>query len=147
MTTAIDDADGFAVLVVDDEPDIRELLGITLERMDIDVCACADIAAAKAQLTRREFQLCLTDMRLPDGVGLELVREVAQGRYGEAFPIAVITAYGSGEIGFQAAKEGAYDYIPKPFSATHLQILVGRAAHAVMVARESSENGGKESAF
>ena len=49
-------------LVVDDEPDIRELLGITLERMDIDVCSCADIAAAKAQLTRREFQLCLTDM-------------------------------------------------------------------------------------
>ncbi|MCB1598084.1 MAG: response regulator, partial [Gammaproteobacteria bacterium] len=57
-------------LVVDDEPDIRELLGITLERMDIDVCSCADIAAAKAQLTRREFQLCLTDMRLPDGDGI-----------------------------------------------------------------------------
>ena len=61
------------ILVVDDEPDIRELLALTLQRMDIETRACADITSAKAQLRGREFQLCLTDMRLPDGDGLDLV--------------------------------------------------------------------------
>jgi two-component system response regulator PilR (NtrC family) len=112
-------------LVVDDEPDIRELLGITLERMDIDVCACADIAAAKAQLTRREFQLCLTDMRLPDGNGIDLI-EWMQLR-GIGTPVAVITAHGNMETAVRALKAGAFDFISKPVDIKVLRKLVGSA--------------------
>jgi two-component system response regulator PilR (NtrC family) len=112
-------------LVVDDEPDIRELLGITLERMDINACACADIAAAKAQLLRREFQLCLTDMRLPDGDGIDLV-EWMQLR-GIATPVAVITAHGNVESAVRALKAGAFDFISKPVDIKVLRKLVGSA--------------------
>ena len=112
-------------LVVDDEPDIRELLGITLERMDIDVCACADITAAKAQLTRREFQLCLTDMRLPDGDGIDLI-EWMQLR-GIGTPVAVITAHGNVETAVRALKAGAFDFISKPVDIKVLRKLVGSA--------------------
>ncbi len=80
-------------LVVDDEPDIRELLAITLERMDIEASTCADVASARERLMKREFQLCLTDMRLPDGDGLELI-EWMQNR-GLKTPVAVITAHGN----------------------------------------------------
>ena len=112
-------------LVVDDEPDIRELLGITLERMDIDAVACADIAAAKAQLTRREFQLCLTDMRLPDGDGIDLI-EWMQLR-GIGTPVAVITAHGNVETAVRALKAGAFDFISKPVDIKVLRKLVGSA--------------------
>ncbi|MCL4791279.1 MAG: sigma-54 dependent transcriptional regulator [Gammaproteobacteria bacterium] len=112
-------------LVVDDEPDIRELLGITLERMDIDVCACADITAAKEQLTRRAFQLCLTDMRLPDGDGIDLV-EWMQLR-GITTPVAVITAHGNVESAVRALKAGAFDFISKPVDIKVLRKLVGSA--------------------
>ena len=80
-------------LVVDDEPDIRELLAITLQRMDIDTRSCADIASARAQLRGGEFQLCLTDMRLPDGDGLDLVAWMQAT--GLRTPVAVITAHGN----------------------------------------------------
>ena len=112
-------------LIVDDEPDIRELLGITLERMDIDACTCADIAAARAQLLRREFQLCLTDMRLPDGDGIDLV-EWMQLR-GIATPVAVITAHGNVESAVRALKAGAFDFISKPVDIKVLRKLVGSA--------------------
>ena len=112
-------------LVVDDEPDIRELLGITLERMDIRVCACADIAAAKEQLTRNEFQLCLTDMRLPDGDGIDLI-EWMQLR-GIGTPVAVITAHGNVETAVRALKAGAFDFISKPVDIKVLRKLVGSA--------------------
>jgi two-component system response regulator PilR (NtrC family) len=112
-------------LVVDDEPDIRELLGITLERMDIDAVACADIAAAKAQLMRREFQMCLTDMRLPDGDGIDLI-EWMQLR-GIGTPVAVITAHGNVETAVRALKAGAFDFISKPVDIKVLRKLVGSA--------------------
>ena len=112
-------------LVVDDEPDIRELLAMTLQRMDIETRACADIASAKAQLRGREFQLCLTDMRLPDGDGLDLVAWIqAQGL---RTPVAVITAHGNVETAVRALKTGAFDFISKPLDLANLRKLVTNA--------------------
>ncbi len=113
------------VLVVDDEPDIRELLALTLQRMDIETRACADITSAKAQLRGREFQLCLTDMRLPDGDGLDLVGWMqAQGL---RTPVAVITAHGNVETAVRALKSGAFDFISKPLDLANLRKLVANA--------------------
>ncbi len=112
-------------LIVDDEPDIRELLAITLQRMDIDTRACGDIGAAKAQLRGRDFQLCLTDMRLPDGDGLDLVAWIqAQGL---RTPVAVITAHGNVETAVRALKSGAFDFISKPLDLANLRKLVANA--------------------
>jgi len=112
-------------LVVDDEPDIRELLAITLERMDIEASTCADVASARERLANREFQLCLTDMRLPDGDGLELI-EWMQNR-GLKTPVAVITAHGNVETAVRALKAGAFDFISKPLDVKMLRKLVGSA--------------------
>ncbi|MCK6371496.1 MAG: sigma-54 dependent transcriptional regulator [Gammaproteobacteria bacterium] len=112
-------------LIVDDEPDIRELLAITLQRMDIDTRACGDIGAAKAQLRGRGFQLCLTDMRLPDGDGLDLVDWMqAQGI---RTPVAVITAHGNVETAVRALKSGAFDFISKPLDLANLRKLIANA--------------------
>jgi two-component system response regulator PilR (NtrC family) len=112
-------------LVVDDEPDIRELLSMTLQRMDIDTRACGDIAAAKAQLRGRDFQLCLTDMRLPDGDGLDLVDWIQT--QGLRTPVAVITAHGNVETAVRALKSGAFDFISKPLDLANLRKLVATA--------------------
>ena len=112
-------------LIVDDEPDIRELLSITLQRMDIDTRSCGDVGSAKAQLRNREFQLCLTDMRLPDGDGLDLVEWMqAQGL---RTPVAVITAHGNVETAVRALKSGAFDFISKPLDLANLRKLVANA--------------------
>jgi two-component system response regulator PilR (NtrC family) len=112
-------------LIVDDEPDIRELLAITLQRMDIDTRSCGDVGGAKAQLRSREFQLCLTDMRLPDGDGLDLVQWMqAQGL---RTPVAVITAHGNVETAVRALKSGAFDFISKPLDLANLRKLVANA--------------------
>lgn len=112
-------------LIVDDEPDIRELLSMTLRRMDIEVSACADVESARDRLARQEFQLCLTDMRLPDGDGLELI-EWMQNR-GIRTPVAVITAHGNVETAVRALKAGAFDFISKPLDVKVLRKLVGSA--------------------
>ncbi len=112
-------------LVVDDEADIRELLVLTLERMDLRVDSAADIGTAKHLLTQQSYALCLTDMRLPDGDGLELMRHVAQ--YHPGLPVAVITAYGSAENAVAALKAGAFDYLSKPISLKQLRPLVQSA--------------------
>jgi two-component system response regulator PilR (NtrC family) len=112
-------------LVVDDEPDIRELLALTLERMDIETATCGDVASARERLSRREYQLCLTDMRLPDGDGLELI-EWMQAR-GLRTPVAVITAHGNVETAVRALKAGAFDFISKPLDVKMLRKLVGVA--------------------
>jgi two-component system response regulator PilR (NtrC family) len=116
-----------AVLVIDDEADLRELLSLTLVRLGLDVDAAGSLTRARELLAARRYALCLTDMRLPDGTGLDLVREVAQGRYGEAFPIAVITAYGSAENAVAALKTGAFDYLTKPVDLEQLRLLVRSA--------------------
>ena len=113
------------VLVVDDEPDIRELLELTLVRMGLDVASVGTIAEAKERLKNERFDLCLTDMRLADGEGLELVRHIAAAA--AEVPVAVITAYGSTENAVAALKAGAFDYVSKPVGLEQLRALV-RAA-------------------
>ena len=115
-------------LVVDDEPDIRELLAITLARMDIECTAAANIAEAKARLNAQEFGICLTDMKLPDGNGLDLVAYMQQ-RYPN-LPVAVITAHGNMESAIQALKSGAFDFVNKPLDINDLRNLVAQAIKA-----------------
>ncbi|HQR22361.1 MAG TPA: sigma-54 dependent transcriptional regulator [Burkholderiaceae bacterium] len=110
-----------AVLVVDDEADLRELLALTLVRLGLDVDTAESVAAARTRLAQQRYDLCLTDMRLPDGNGLELVREVSQA---SGPPIAVITAYGSAENAVAALKAGAFDYLTKPVDLDQLRLLV-----------------------
>jgi two-component system response regulator PilR (NtrC family) len=113
------------VLVVDDEPDIRELLELTLVKMGLGVDSAGTISEAKQRLAGARYQLCLTDMRLPDGEGLELVRHIA-GLAGD-LPVAVITAYGSAENAVAALKAGAFDYVSKPVGLEQLRSLVSSA--------------------
>ena len=113
------------VLVVDDEPDIRELLDFTLVKMGLGVVTVGTIAEAKERLKAERFHLCLTDMRLPDGEGLELVRHIAS--LDGNLPVAVITAFGSAENAVAALKAGAFDYVSKPVALQQLRALV-RAA-------------------
>lgn len=113
-------------LIVDDEPDIRELLEITLNRMNIDTVSAPDLGTAKQHLqTGKLFNLCLTDLRLPDGNGLDLVEEIGQTM--PHLPIAVITAYGSMETAIQALKAGAFDFITKPVNLEALRQLTRTA--------------------
>lgn len=112
-------------LIVDDEPDIRELLGMTLARMEIDSVTAADIAAARHALSARRIDLCLTDMRLPDGNGLDLVAWI-QARF-PAVPVAVITAHGNVEAAVDALKAGAFDFVSKPVELQALRKLIGAA--------------------
>ncbi|HXC40698.1 MAG TPA: sigma-54 dependent transcriptional regulator [Burkholderiales bacterium] len=113
------------VLVVDDEEDIRELLRMSLFKMGLGVECAGTLAEAKAQLAARSFDLCLTDMRLPDGEGLDLVSYVSQEC--ADLPIAVITAFGSTENAVAALKAGAFDYLPKPLSLDQLRTLIKSA--------------------
>ncbi|CAI8964379.1 Response regulator protein PilR [Pseudomonas sp. IT-347P] len=113
------------ILIVDDEPDIRELLEITLGRMKLDTYSARNLAEARTLLNREHFDLCLTDMRLPDGTGLDLVQHIQQ-RYPQ-LPVAMITAYGSLETAINALKAGAFDFLTKPVDLTRLRELVGTA--------------------
>jgi len=113
------------VLVVDDEPDIRELIDLTLSRMGLAADCAGSVAEAKAYLAGAAYQLCLTDMRLPDGEGLDIVRHIAE-HHGNT-PVAVITAFGSAENAVAALKAGAFDYLAKPIGLDHLRSLVKSA--------------------
>ena len=115
----------FKCLVVDDETDIRELVVFTLERMDIYADSASNIAEAKHMLASKDYNLCLTDMNLPDGLGLELVTLISNEYSG--LPVAVITAYGSAENAVSALKAGAFDYLTKPISLKQLRPLVASA--------------------
>ncbi len=129
-------------LVVDDEPDIRELLSITLERMDISTRACEDVSSAKRLLGDHAYDLCLTDMRLPDGDGLELVEWIQQEVAGT--PVAVITAHGSVETAVKALKLGAFDFVSKPLDLNDLRKLVTAALKlkGVTVPKDTSSSPG-----
>lgn len=113
------------ILVVDDEADLRELLEITLLKMGLDVDSAATLREARNRFDEHDYALVLTDMRLPDGLGLELVREISAS--GKGTPVAVITAYGSAENAVVALKAGAFDYIAKPVALDALRVMV-RAA-------------------
>ncbi|HWT71750.1 MAG TPA: sigma-54 dependent transcriptional regulator [Oxalicibacterium sp.] len=113
------------ILIVDDEADLRELLEITLLKMGLDVDSAATIAEARARLAQTEYALVLTDMRLPDGLGIELVQEItAQCRN---TPVAVITAFGSADNAVMALKAGAFDYLSKPVGLEQLRVMVRSA--------------------
>ncbi|WP_019584397.1 sigma-54 dependent transcriptional regulator [Thioalkalivibrio sp. ALE16] len=113
------------VLVVDDEPDICELLEITLARMGLEATTATRLEPARALLAERDFDLCLTDMRLPDGDGLELVRHIQCER--PELPVAVITAHGSVDTAVQALKLGAFDFVSKPVDLKQLRELIDAA--------------------
>jgi two-component system response regulator PilR (NtrC family) len=112
-------------LVIDDEPDICELLKLTLGRMEIETETAEDVAGAKSLLKSASFDLCLTDMRLPDGDGLDLVKWMQTNAPG--VPVAVITAHGNVETAVQALKLGAFDFISKPLDLNNLRNIVGNA--------------------
>lgn len=111
-----------SILIVDDEPDIRELLEITLGRMSLSTESASDLATACALLQSKKFSLCLTDMRLPDGDGISLVEHI-QREYGH-MPVAVITAHGNTETAIRALKAGAFDFVSKPVDLQTLRDLV-----------------------
>lgn len=113
------------ILIVDDEPDIRELLEITLGRMKLDTRSARNVKEAQEWLAREAFDLCLTDMRLPDGNGLELVQHI-QKRHNQV-PVAMITAHGSLDTAIHALKAGAFDFLTKPVDLTRLRELVTSA--------------------
>ncbi len=128
-----------ACLVVDDETDIRELLVLTLERMDIRADSASNLTEARYLLEQGQYGLCLTDMRLPDGSGLDLVKHIAQDYPG--LPVAVITAYGSAENAVSALKAGAFDYLTKPISLKQLRPLVQSALKLASVEEENTASG------
>jgi two-component system response regulator PilR (NtrC family) len=115
----------YLALIVDDEPDILELLSLTLERMNIDSRSAADLAQARQLLGDETFDLCLTDMRLPDGDGIELVRYISE--HTPNTPVAVITAHGNMELAVTALKSGAFDFVSKPVDLGRLRQLVNAA--------------------
>ncbi|MCK5829433.1 MAG: sigma-54-dependent Fis family transcriptional regulator [Methylococcales bacterium] len=112
-------------LIIDDEPDIRELVEITLNRMDIQTLCAENIEKAKALLAQHKFDLCLTDMKLPDGNGLDLVDYIQKSSV--PMPVAVITAHGNMDIAIKAMKKGAFDFLSKPVDLTVLRQLVKNA--------------------
>jgi len=132
------------VLVVDDEADLRELLELTLVKMGLDVDSAATVAEARVLLARHPYQLVLTDMRLPDGLGLELVRDVATTY--KNTPIAVVTAFGSADNAVVALKAGAFDYIAKPVALDQLRLLVRSALRVHEAAPGMPDNGPADAA-
>jgi two-component system, NtrC family, response regulator PilR len=130
------------VLIIDDEPDILELLDLTLKRMNLTTHSATTVAEARALLGSHRFDLCLTDMRLPDGDGMEIVRHIQQNC--AETPVAMITAYGSLDTAISALKAGAFDFLTKPVDLKRLRDLVENALRlnrpAPSVAVEQSDD-------
>ena len=122
---------GAAVLVVDDEPDLRTLYEITLQRCGYAVESASDLEQARALLQRKRFAVLVTDMRLPDGQGLELVEWLQQQQRNERS--IVVTAYGSADNAVRALKVGAFDYLTKPVNLDQFRRVVAQAAQAGLV--------------
>ncbi|MDZ4261774.1 MAG: sigma-54 dependent transcriptional regulator [Pseudomonadota bacterium] len=112
-------------LIVDDEPDIRELITLTLGHMEIDCHSAADLTQARTLLASHHYDFCLTDMRLPDGDGTELVKEIQQ--YHPDTPVAMITAHGNMDAAVTALKAGAFDFVSKPVDLQVLRNLINTA--------------------
>ncbi|MHA7832846.1 MAG: sigma-54-dependent transcriptional regulator [Algiphilus sp.] len=113
------------VLVVDDEQDIRDLLGVALGRMELEAVPAETVEQARRLLAQQSFRLCLTDMRLPDGNGIQLVETIQQHYPG--LPVAVITAYGNAQAAVDSLKAGAFDFVSKPLQLEDLRRLVNDA--------------------
>jgi two-component system response regulator PilR (NtrC family) len=132
------------VLVVDDEPDILELLDLTLTRMGLEVTTAENLAEARRQLHGNTFSFCLTDMRLPDGNGLDLVKEISED-YPD-LPTAMITAHGKVEDAVYALKLGAFDFVSKPVDLAVLRKLVNTALklRGIEESREAAPAGARK---
>lgn len=112
-------------LVVDDEEDLRLLMQMTLKHLQVDCVTAENVQQAKQKLTEHSFNLCLTDLNLPDGNGIELVQYINQHHAG--LPVAVISAYGNMDIAIAALKAGAFDFVSKPIQQEHLKALLKQA--------------------
>ena len=130
-----------SVLIVDDEHDIRELLVLTLGRMGLRTDTAPNLGAARQMLGTVAYDLCLPDMRLPDGSGLELVAEIAT-RFPQT-PVAVITAYGNVEAAVEALKAGAFDFVSKPVDVHMLRGLVRQALELGQRQQEQPEEASR----
>lgn len=130
------------ILVIDDEPDIRELLELTLGRMNLETRSAANMDEARHLLQSFPFDLCLTDMRLPDGNGIDLVRYI-QEKYPH-LPVAVITAHGSMETAIAALKAGAFDFVSKPLDLNDLRNIVRSALMVNQAPAPAAEGKGVE---
>jgi two-component system response regulator PilR (NtrC family) len=132
------------VLIVDDEADLRELIELSLMRMGLKTCTAGSVQEAKDWLKERAFQLCITDMRLPDGTGLELLKYINQ--HHAHTPTAMITAYGSADIAVESLKNGAFDFVSKPIDITVLRKLVDTALKLTSITSqkvtEKTDDGG-----
>jgi len=128
-------------LIIDDEPDIRELLEITLGRMNIETQSAEDVASAINMLTRYDFDFCLTDMKLPDGNGIEIVQYIQENH--PLLPVAMITAHGSMESAVEALKAGAFDFVSKPIHLKLLRHLVDTALNLRPLIEKEKENEAK----
>jgi two-component system response regulator PilR (NtrC family) len=113
------------ILIIDDEPDIRELLEITIGRMGLETTSAHDLSSALSALKNQQFHLCLTDMKLPDGEGLEIIQYIQA--HCPQTPVAMITAFGSMEVAINALKAGAFDYLTKPVDLDRLRQLIESA--------------------
>lgn len=133
------------ILVVDDEADLRELLEITLVKMGLDVDGAASVAVARGLLAQNDYAMVLTDMRLSDGLGIDLVREVSTNH--KNTPIAVITAFGSADNAVAALKAGAFDYLSKPVSLDQLRLLVQSALRTNNVVAVPAQADGRPTAI
>jgi two-component system, NtrC family, response regulator PilR len=118
-------ADQQKVLIVDDEPDIRDLLTMSLSQMNLASDSVGTLSQARDLIDTGPFDLCLTDMRLPDGDGIDLVRHIQKTR--PELPVAIITAYGNMDTAVEALKAGAYDFVSKPLKLDELRSLVTSA--------------------
>lgn len=127
------------VLIVDDEADIRELVEITLSRMGIRSNAAANLAEARQQLENNTFDLCITDMRLPDGNGISLVAHIQEDF--PHLPVAMITAYGNTQAAVECLKAGAFDFVSKPVDLAVLRKLVDAALKLRGASTAPSEEG------
>ena len=126
-------------LVVDDEPDLRELLEMTLTRMGLEVDTAEDLAEARRLLSSNDYTFCLTDMRLPDGNGLSLIKEINRDR--PELPVAMITAFGKVEDAVTALKYGAFDFVSKPVD---LEVLRDLVRTAIKMRDDDAEKSGGE---
>ncbi|WP_334155077.1 response regulator [Tepidimonas sp.] len=124
--------DSPALLIVEDEPDLRQLYELALVKVGLAVDASGDLAQARAQLAQRHYAAVVTDMRLPDGTGLDLLRELS--RDGRAERAIVITAYGSADNAVEALKAGAFDYLTKPVAPARLRQAIAMALAAAQPA-------------
>ena len=127
------------ILIIDDEPDIRELLEITIMRMGIDTTTADSVGSALSALKQSSFDLCLTDMKLPDGQGLEVIDYIQLNH--PQLPVAMITAFGSVETAISALKAGAFDFVNKPIDLERLRQLIDSALKLGQTTEQTSYNG------